>query len=45
VLWAAKDLGADQVKLVKYATSGEVTEDYDRVVGYGAAVIFRQVQS
>ena len=45
VLWAAKDLGADQVKLVKYATSGEVTGDYNSVVGYGAAVIFRQDQS
>jgi AmmeMemoRadiSam system protein B len=24
--WAAKDLGADTVKVMKYATSGDVTE-------------------
>jgi AmmeMemoRadiSam system protein B len=41
VLWAAKDLGADQVKVLQYATSGDVTGDFERVVGYGAAVITR----
>lgn len=41
VLWAAKYLGADQVKILKYATSGNVSGDYDQVVGYGAAVITR----
>jgi len=42
VLWAAGDLGADQVKILKYATSGDVTGDYHSVVGYGAAAIYRQ---
>jgi AmmeMemoRadiSam system protein B len=44
VLWAAKDLGADQVKLLQYATSGDVTGDYNSVVGYAAAVIYCQAQ-
>jgi AmmeMemoRadiSam system protein B len=38
VLWAAKDLGADTLKILNHATSGTVTGDFDRVVGYGAAV-------
>ncbi len=42
VLWAAGDLGADQVKVLKHATSGDVTGDYNSVVGYGAAAIYRQ---
>jgi AmmeMemoRadiSam system protein B len=41
VLWAAKDLGADSVKILHHATSGDVTGDYSEVVGYGAAVITR----
>jgi AmmeMemoRadiSam system protein B len=41
ILWAAKDLGADRVQILRYATSGDVTGDFDRVVGYGAAVITR----
>ena len=41
VLWAAKDLGADRVQILRYATSGDITGDFDRVVGYGAAVITR----
>jgi AmmeMemoRadiSam system protein B len=41
VLWAAKDLGADTVRILHYATSGDVTGDYDQVVGYGAAAILR----
>jgi hypothetical protein len=41
VLWAARDLGADSVKVLHHATSGDVTGDYDSVVGYGAAVILR----
>jgi AmmeMemoRadiSam system protein B len=41
VLWAAKDLGADSVKILHHATSGDVTGDYGEVVGYGAAVITR----
>jgi hypothetical protein len=41
VLWASKHLGADSVKVLEYATSGDVTGDYARVVGYGSAVITR----
>jgi AmmeMemoRadiSam system protein B len=42
VLWAAKDLDADTVTIVNYATSGDVSGDYTQVVGYGAAVVSRQ---
>jgi len=42
VLWAAKELGANTVKLLYYATSGDVTGDYSGVVGYGAAAILKQ---
>ena len=41
VLWAARELGADQVKVLHHATSGSVTGDYSSVVGYGAAVILK----
>lgn len=41
VLWAAKDLGATQVTILHYATSGDVTGDFSSVVGYGAAAITR----
>jgi AmmeMemoRadiSam system protein B len=41
VLWAARDLGADTVKVVRHATSGDVTGDYSSVVGYGAAVVLK----
>ena len=41
VLWAAKALGADTVKVLHHATSGDVTGDYSSVVGYGAAVILK----
>jgi hypothetical protein len=41
VLWAAKDLGAERVELLDYATSGDVSGDYSSVVGYGAAAILR----
>lgn len=39
VLEAARQLGADRAQVVCHATSGEVTGDFDRVVGYGAAVV------
>jgi AmmeMemoRadiSam system protein B len=45
VLWAAKALGADTVKVLKHATSGDVTGDFQRVVGYGAAVVMRVTPS
>jgi len=41
VLWAAKDLGADTVKILNHATSGDITGDTSSVVGYGAAVVLR----
>jgi AmmeMemoRadiSam system protein B len=42
VLWAAQALGADTVKVLHHATSGDVTGDYDQVVGYGAAVVLKR---
>lgn len=45
VLWAAQNLGADQVKVLAYAHSGDVTGDNHAVVGYGAAVIFRSAST
>lgn len=44
-LWAARGLGADIVRVVSYATSGDVTHDLDSVVGYGAALITRSAQA
>jgi len=41
VLWACKELGADTVKILHHATSGDVTGDYSGVVGYGAAAILK----
>ncbi|MDQ3007177.1 MAG: AmmeMemoRadiSam system protein B [Chloroflexota bacterium] len=42
VLWASRQLGADKVKVLRHATSGDVTGDYSSVVGYGAAVILKR---
>ncbi len=41
VMFAAKALGAGHAQVLYHATSGDVTGDYDRVVGYGAAVFTR----
>lgn len=41
VLWAAQALGADTVRVLNHATSGDVTGDFQRVVGYGAAVVLK----
>jgi len=41
VLWACRELGADKVKVLHHATSGDVTGDYSSVVGYGAAVVLK----
>lgn len=41
VQWVAKELGANNVQILKYATSGDVTGDFQSVVGYGAAAILR----
>lgn len=39
MLYAAKALGAKEAKLIKYTTSGEVSGDYDQVVGYAGIVV------
>jgi AmmeMemoRadiSam system protein B len=41
VMWASRALGADKVKVLRHATSGDVTGDYSSVVGYGAAAILK----
>jgi AmmeMemoRadiSam system protein B len=41
VLWAARALGGNAVKVLRHATSGDVTGDYSSVVGYGAAVVLK----
>lgn len=40
-LWAARDLGATHAQVIQHATSGDVSGDRSSVVGYGAAVIWR----
>lgn len=39
MLYAAKALGAKEARLLKYATSGEVSGDYDHVVGYAGIIL------
>ena len=39
MLVASKMLGASKAELVRYATSGDVSRDFDRVVGYAGIVI------
>ena len=39
MLTAAKQLGATRVELVKYATSGDVSLDFDHVVGYAGMTV------
>ncbi len=41
MLWAAAGLGANRATILHYGTSGDVTGDDRRVVGYGAAVIWQ----
>lgn len=41
VMWAARQMGADRIEVLRHATSGDVTGDYGAVVGYGAAVILK----
>lgn len=41
VLWAARELGADTVKILHHSTSGDETGDFSSVVGYGAAAILK----
>jgi hypothetical protein len=45
VLWAARALGADTVKVLHHATSGDVTGDFSSVVGYGAAVVLKSSEN
>ena len=40
-MWAARGLGANQVQVLRHATSGDVTGDYSGVVGYAAAVMLK----
>jgi len=40
LIYAAKEFGAVKTELVKYQTSGDVTHDYEAVVGY-AGIIFK----
>ena len=42
MLWATKAMGANRANRLAYATSGDTEGGYDSVVGYGAAVIWRQ---
>lgn len=39
MLFAVNDLGAGEARLVKYATSGDVSGDYEQVVGYAGVII------
>ncbi|MGB7572615.1 MAG: AmmeMemoRadiSam system protein B [Thermodesulfobacteriota bacterium] len=41
IMLAAKALGANRGKVVKYLNSGDVTGDRSRVVGYGAGVLYK----
>jgi len=42
IMWAARSLGAESIKVLHHATSGDVTGDYSSVVGYGAAAILKR---
>jgi AmmeMemoRadiSam system protein B/AmmeMemoRadiSam system protein A len=43
IMLAAKTLGANQGKMLKYLNSGDVTGDRSRVVGYAAGVFYKTV--
>jgi AmmeMemoRadiSam system protein B len=40
MLTSAKQLGAKKAELIDYKTSGEVTNDYEEVVGYAGIVVY-----
>ncbi|SPF51684.1 MEMO1 family protein Sfum_1298 [Syntrophobacter sp. SbD1] len=44
MMLAARRLGADQCRVLKYANSGDVTGDRTGVVGYAAAAIYRSAK-
>jgi AmmeMemoRadiSam system protein B len=39
MLVAALDLGATKARLIRYATSGDISGDRERVVGYAGIVV------
>jgi MEMO1 family protein len=39
LLHAAKYLGAKRTELISYQTSGDISGDYDSVVGYAGVII------
>jgi hypothetical protein len=39
MIHACKELGAKKAELVMYQTSGDVTGDFHRVVGYASVII------
>ena len=39
LLVAARALGATKAELVRYATSGEISGDFERVVGYAGIIV------
>lgn len=41
-LIAGKDLGADRIRVLKYANSGDTAGDRSRVVGYASVVIYKE---
>jgi AmmeMemoRadiSam system protein B len=43
MLWAARELGANKVQILKHSTSGDITGDHSSVVGYGAGVVLKQI--
>lgn len=45
VMIAARKLGADTAEVVHYATSGDVTHDYQQVVGYTSAVFYQRASN
>jgi len=44
VMLAARAMGANQAKVLKYLNSGDVTGDRSRVVGYGAVVFYKAAE-
>jgi len=42
MLLAARILGATHSRVVDHGTSGDATGDYGSVVGYGAAVVWKE---
>ena len=42
VMLASKELKADEVEILPYANSGDITGERNRVVGYGAALFYQK---